>query len=133
MTHRPLSATAGAVATALAALLSGCSGGGGTGSTAPALGPVPVITDPAQVTLPTDAYLPTAEQIRGQRQAAEAVTIACMHGFGFSGRTDTFLLGAEQEVRNHGIHSSAYGCFGPAGTQSKGYEGGTKSPRTWTR
>ena len=122
MTNRPRLPAAGAVATALAALLCGCSGGGGADSAVPALGPVPTITDPSQVTLPTDAFPPTAEQLRGQRQVVAAVSAACTRDLGYGdGDRTTHLIGVEQEVRSRVTRSFSYGYFAPAGTQPKGY------------
>ncbi|MFJ2779291.1 MULTISPECIES: hypothetical protein [unclassified Kitasatospora] len=105
-----------------AVTVSACGGPGeNTKDAPPAAGPIPVITDPSQITLPTDAYLPTVAQVRQVVQAQDAVAAVCMREFGFAGQTTT-LVGVDEEPRRRLTHSPLYGYFDVVGNQSKGYD-----------
>ncbi|MFD0263719.1 hypothetical protein ACFXKJ_26110 [Kitasatospora indigofera] len=87
----------------------------------PALGPTPVITDPGQITLPTDSYLPTAAKVSQIQQAKDAVTAQCMRKFGFTFRGTLVMDLATSPGRSPREQSTVYGDFDVAGVKVHGY------------
>lgn len=90
-------------------------------SDAPALGQVPVITDPGQITLPTDSYLPTTAKAKQIQQAKDAVTTQCMQKFGFTFRGSLVMDLANAPGRTSKELSTVYGAFDVAGVKTRGY------------
>ncbi|MGW2255431.1 hypothetical protein ACWCXH_35430 [Kitasatospora sp. NPDC001660] len=90
-------------------------------SDVPALGQVPVITDPGQITLPTDSYLPTAAKVNQIQRAKDAVIAQCMQKFGFSFRGTLVMDLANAPGRGPKELSTVYGGFDVAGVKAKGY------------
>ncbi|GAA1404891.1 hypothetical protein GCM10009639_51260 [Kitasatospora putterlickiae] len=111
------------VAGALAVAACDSSPDGGSAETPPPLGPVTTITDPGQITMPTDAYIPTVAQVRQVQRAQDAVTADCMREFGFTARP-TEILGLDDAPRQRLTHSAVYGYFDADGMQSNGYNNG---------
>ncbi|MFJ5230093.1 hypothetical protein ACIQBJ_09360 [Kitasatospora sp. NPDC088391] len=102
--------------------LAGCGGPDGHPPQAapPALAAVPTVTEPGQVTFPTDAYLVTPEQIREIVRAQDAVAARCMGEYGFAGRP-TGLVGLDDMVGERTTRSLVYGYFDVANAATKGY------------
>ncbi|MGW4894307.1 hypothetical protein ACWEQL_18845 [Kitasatospora sp. NPDC004240] len=126
--HRRLRLLPAAVLAVASVTLSACGDDGPAASAPPpALGPVATVTDPAQITLPTDGYLATVAQVRQIVQAQDAVTAACMRDFGFTARP-TVLVGLDDAPRRRLTHSPLYGYFDTAGRQAKGYDNLAASP-----
>lgn len=102
--------------------VAGCGGSGGQAPRAdpPALAAVPTVTEPGQVTFPTDAYLVTPEQIREIVRGQDAVAAQCMGEYGFAGRP-TGLVGLDDMVGERTTRSLVYGYFDVAGAATKGY------------
>ncbi len=119
MKSRPLCALLGAT-TAL--VLTGCTSaaGGGAQPSPPALGAIPTVTDPSQISLPTDAYQVTTEQIRQLSKAADLVTADCMRTFGFP-HTPTDLGDLDGSARGRFARTVLYGAFDPATAGTKAY------------
>ncbi|WP_329385930.1 hypothetical protein OG625_26465 [Streptomyces sp. NBC_01351] len=102
-----------------------CGGGDGQGTTAvPSLGATPTITDPGQITLPTDAYMVTTAQIKQVTQAQDAVTAECMRGFGLTARP-TLTLGLDDAPKERLTRSMLYGYFDVEKAKTHGYDRGS--------
>jgi hypothetical protein len=105
-----------------AVLLTGCGGAsGGQAQSPPALGTIPSITDPSQITLPTDPYLVTTAQIKQLSQASDAVAADCMRTFGFTSK-GTLLANVDDEAASRLSRNYLYGVFNPGVVQTKGYD-----------
>ncbi|WP_035847040.1 hypothetical protein [Kitasatospora azatica] len=104
-------------------LLTGCgeSHPGGATATLPPLGAVPVVTDPQQITFPTDPYVLTVAQLRQLDRAQNAVTVRCMKGFGFTSKGVT-AVGLDQEAAVRLSRNPVFGVFNPAQVAAKGYD-----------
>ncbi|WP_457032999.1 hypothetical protein [Kitasatospora sp. P5_F3] len=90
------------------------------GAEPPALGPVPTVTEPGQVTLPTDSYLVTPAQVKQIVRAQDLVTAQCMREYGLTGRP-TVLLGLDELAATRSTRSLVYGFFDVTAAESKGY------------
>ncbi|MFD8632519.1 hypothetical protein [Streptomyces sp. NPDC059533] len=120
MGRRSLLFVTGVIALAATA----CGTGDGRGTTAvPDLGATPTITDPGQITLPTDAYMVTTAQIRQVTQAQDAVTAECMRGFGLTARP-TVTLGLDDAPKQRLTRSMLYGYFDVEKAKTLGYDRG---------
>ncbi|WP_143200479.1 hypothetical protein [Kitasatospora sp. CB01950] len=108
----------GVIAVSLAAC--GSSGGHRAEAAPPALGAVPIVTEPGQVSLPTDAYLVTPAQITDIIRAQDLVTAQCMAEYGLTGRP-TVLFGLDEVVSDRATRSLVYGYFDLANAGAKGY------------
>ncbi|MEV7777763.1 hypothetical protein [Kitasatospora sp. NPDC088351] len=125
VTHRALAALAGCAA--LAAVVTGCGSGDADRTAAPPLGPVPVITEPGQITLPIDAYELTDAQRLQLARAVDAAVDQCMRGYGLRGRSNTPTAVTVTGLPDPGprARDGLYGFFNPATGGRNGYESRT--------
>lgn len=107
-----------AIAAAVVATLAGCSSGS---PAPPALGPIPAVAGPQQITRPIDTYLPTAAQSGELSKAAHIATDQCMKRYGLApvetATTDFQNLALQNKARNE-----LFGFFEPSVTATKGYD-----------
>ncbi|MFE9425957.1 hypothetical protein ACFYNO_23700 [Kitasatospora sp. NPDC006697] len=110
-----------AAAVLLVGSISACSSGLGSNSAPPPVGPVPVIQDPGQISLPLDGYEPTADQAATISRASHLVADRCMREFGLNAPEETYDA-FTQEVQEVKKRNQLYGYFVAVGATGDGYD-----------
>ncbi|MER5549354.1 hypothetical protein ABT072_44865 [Streptomyces sp. NPDC002589] len=112
------------VAAAIAVGVVGCGSDRSTepnAGSAPAIGRIPSVVSVAQISRPIDAYLPSVGSVKALIKAADAVTVHCMKGYGFS-FDPAAPIGLDDLNRQNKMRSPLYGFFDPDTMRTHGYE-----------